>query len=272
MLNEASKVDLKQFIKLLIIHKYKIILFTFVIVISTNIYSLQFKDTVSLKRVIVVNKPFIKETISIGKVNNMMKSFFTQHQQYKESKIKFFKLHEEYRLEIIINSTNKEEVKMQMEELSLKFDEEIVRPLINQVIVSLSDIEQEGKGIKNEYIFLKEEKERLNKELQLLLSQKKSSDSLIENLSKRKILLETILEEFEETNKEVLRKYNFLNSYFGQPLKIENLFTVTENFYVYTHSKIKFFIFSLVFGLIASITFVTLFTSSNKRKVNDYIS
>lgn len=267
MLNEASKIDLKQFIKLLITHKYKIILFTFVIVISANIYSLQFKDTVSLKRVIVVNKPFIKETISIGKVNNMMKSFFTQHQQYKESKIKFFKLHEEYRLEIIINSTNKEEVKMQMEELSLKFDEDVFHPLLEVITLSLLDIENKGKGIKTEHLLLKEEKERLNKELQLLISQKNSSDIIIDNLSKRKVLLETTLEVFEETNKEILRKYNFLKSYFGQTLKMENLFTVTEDLYVYTHSKIKFFIFSLVFGLITAIALVTLFFNVKKEEV-----
>lgn len=273
MFNESSKVDIQKLLKLLFDKKYLILLFTFIVVISSNFYMIQVKDVISIKKIIVLNKNKTYEILEFKKINEEMKKFFSDYQFYnKDIEIRYFRLANDYRMELISTGMNEEDTRKSLEALMDIFNKNVTTLFLDKLSLEINTVYAEGSKIHDNLKILNNKLEDINiKVLKELEVHNYSYDALNydNKLFKAQVLFSQLYNDVLRQNSLLLSKYNEYKKNFNNEITINDIFTFSEKVDIYIHNKMKFFILSLVFAFITSICVVTLFFNESSKVKND---
>ena len=268
MFSEKGILDLKKIFMILLDKKYSIIILTLIIVLATNIYVQNFKDTVKIERTIILNLGKKNSLINNGKLIKSIKIFRSKYDNYENLSLKCYYFNKNFIFKIIYYGNNKNIGKSKINSIVNIFTEEIIRSLINRL-----DQKKEKLILEIGYII---KKQNIHKK-RITMIDSKLSEYLIENIdlsnldltissSEKLISLKKLINSELNDLKKHKSKIKELNNLkkLGD-ITIDDLLIINNSINVYKVNKIKFFIFSLLFSLIMSMTFVILFYNHKEK-------
>lgn len=261
MYREKTSLELTDFFQIIKNNKYKILIFTLISVIITNIYFLDYQNKYSAKKSFSL-KSNVKMFFNELDINKYMRDFVKKYKNFEGGEVAYFYSQRRYFLTFAFKDKNKEKILNNMEQITNIFDEKVMKKLYKDIEKNKEKVYNEVSPVKQQ---LKEYNNRID-EIEDLIAKdltQATNTNKIENLKKIKNALIEESSMLSKSNSNLLMMYNFYKKH--NKIDKNSIFNIEEKFSVYSVSKVKFFVFSVIFSLIMSITFILLFSSKVKK-------
>ena len=267
MFSKKGILDLNKFFSVLLQNKYKIIIFTFITVLSTNIYVQKFKDTIKIEKTFVV-KNNINKLLGKKLIRERIIKFIKKNSNYNGGKFGYYNFKGKYILKAIFIGIDENEVESNINKFTKLFNDEVVNDFVDFLKKDKESKKSEFQLISKQITIYSDNIKKLDLLIMNMLENNISNESSeLNNIYKLNILKKSQVKsflKFKGNNKKTIGKFIIYKKFMD--INNKNIFNIKETKYTYKVDKIKFFIFSTLFSFIMSITVVILFFNRNGNR------